>query len=474
MKKLATLIIVTLTTVSLMICDNQQNFANATEETQTVTKITSGDNKGNYELDLTNGKFPEDTVTIEKGKTFSIITWNFPDKEQNFIKLKSNDYTKKCGAIGILQFVDCSVFSVNQTLSGEKELQYTIAQNVGIQKIVFSLYSTKKIRNDVCSPNKTCFTFSKVLKSKTVTIKVVPKQKPVTVVSLGDSYASGEGVEPFYDQDSKDRNLSEDFLCHRSEKAWSGAINVPGLGNPKEYKGKNWYFKACSGAKIIDVAVKEQKRLAVNIPRQLSVFDKYPELKNNTDFVTLSLGGNDAGFIDVITRCLIDVSLIHPNCKGGVNASLGNLDEITNNLKTLYKETSSLAGKKAKILVTGYPHLFSLEAGPCIAPGPLRRAEMNEAIDKFDSGIAKAVEEVDKELGGNSIRFVDVRERFYNHEVCSAALNHSVETYINPIWLGSKKYDLKQWQLTSEYSLHPNEKGIEQYVDAVNEAIGSW
>ena len=59
-----------------------------------------------------------------------------------------------------------------------------------------------------------------------------PAAKPIVVVSLGDSYSSGEGNEPFYNQDLpleiKLSNL--DWLAHRSEKSWPGKLNVGELG----------------------------------------------------------------------------------------------------------------------------------------------------------------------------------------------------------------------------------------------------
>ena len=42
------------------------------------------------------------------------------------------------------------------------------------------------------------------------------------IVSLGDSYSSGEGVEPFYGQNESTANKvkNQDWLAHRSEKSW--------------------------------------------------------------------------------------------------------------------------------------------------------------------------------------------------------------------------------------------------------------
>lgn len=56
------------------------------------------------------------------------------------------------------------------------------------------------------------------------------KKESQIMVSLGDSYSSGEGIEPFYGQNesvsSKVKN--EDWLAHRSQKSWPGLLVLPG------------------------------------------------------------------------------------------------------------------------------------------------------------------------------------------------------------------------------------------------------
>lgn len=47
------------------------------------------------------------------------------------------------------------------------------------------------------------------------------ENKQKIMVSLGDSYSSGEGIEPFYGQNEKisKKVNNPDWLAHRSEKA---------------------------------------------------------------------------------------------------------------------------------------------------------------------------------------------------------------------------------------------------------------
>ena len=51
----------------------------------------------------------------------------------------------------------------------------------------------------------------------------------VVVVSLGDSYSSGEGIEDFYGQEKEweQRVKDEDWLAHRSTKSWPSLLKIP-------------------------------------------------------------------------------------------------------------------------------------------------------------------------------------------------------------------------------------------------------
>lgn len=130
------------------------------------------------------------------------------------------------------------------------------------------------------------------------------------IVSLGDSYSSGEGIEPFYDdipggllpdavalengdiirslngKRVMDLVYSKDWLCHRSKNAWSGMLTLEDyatgqtiLMNKKrgtESKAGNWYFAAMSGAvtgNILDTdtvpnEVKDKAKKGTEIPKE--------------------------------------------------------------------------------------------------------------------------------------------------------------------------------------------------------------
>ena len=102
-------------------------------------------------------------------------------------------------------------------------------------------------------------------------------------VALGDSYASGVGTRTY---------LNDGTSCQRSVYAYPSLISAA--------RAYTLNFRACSGATIADVT-----------SSQLSA------LSASTAYVTLSVGGNDAGFTSVLTTCAQPGWL--SNCNGAID-----------------------------------------------------------------------------------------------------------------------------------------------------------
>ena len=130
------------------------------------------------------------------------------------------------------------------------------------------------------------------------------------IVSLGDSYSSGEGIEEFYDQNLpiEEKVKSRDWLAQRSTRSWPGMLTLSDVdGNMASHRGENWFFVAASGAETKHMTEKQEKIYSKQghegttyLPPQLKVFEKLRGKK--VDYVTLTLGGNDAKFLEIITK----------------------------------------------------------------------------------------------------------------------------------------------------------------------------
>lgn len=108
------------------------------------------------------------------------------------------------------------------------------------------------------------------------------KEHPVI---MGDSYSAGEGGGQYASGTSSAGNS-----CHRSANTWGTSI-YPSLVN-----------LACSGAVALDVISNEGAGAKGNgVPAQVL---QLKALADPADIVLMTLGGNDAGFAEVIVQCV--------------------------------------------------------------------------------------------------------------------------------------------------------------------------
>ena len=308
---------------------------------------------------------------------------------------------------------------------------------------------------------------------------IAAKEDKVIMVSLGDSYSSGEGIEPFFGQEkeTKEKVSDQDWLAHRSQKAWSGLLKVDGVsGTMADNKDTNWFFVAASGAEIKDLTsgqTKAYNKDGINgtftLDPQLDVFDQLE--KGSVDYVTLTLGGNDVGFTELITSAVMnneervqsDIEAIWKKffAENGIRASL----------KEAYKKIADKAGSQAKIIVAGYPKLlnpdgFAINYFVDVDVSAEKTKIVNDSTIKFNSEIEKLVEECRNE--GMNIYFVDVVKEFDGHEA------YTSEPYINEVITTIQPEDINDKGFVSSYSVHPNAEGAKAYARAIQKAIDSF
>lgn len=302
------------------------------------------------------------------------------------------------------------------------------------------------------------------------------------IVSLGDSYSSGEGIEPFYSQSLPDyvkvKNL--DWLAHRSENAWSGMLTLPSLDAPmSEYKDENWYFVAASGATTSNIGgifrktyYKKQLsqtipvlRGTVSLPSQISVFDTLKLQGKSADYVTLTLGGNDVGFTDAVTAAVCSSTYLTPSyLRDKLNQTWENFYEggIRENICAAYEQIHTGAGDEAKILVVGYPRLLDPDGSAVLFSEESSRM-LNTAVSQFNDALEAIVNSYS--LRGYNIYFVSVEDEFLGHGA------YSDHPYINEVILGTKSQDINDTDLVSSYSMHPNYNGACAYAECVQAKI---
>ncbi len=217
----------------------------------------------------------------------------------------------------------------------------------------------------------------------------------VNYVALGDSYSSGVGTG-VYDAASG--------ACARSPLSyaplWAAEHHLASFG-----------FAACSGARTADVLA-----------------NQIPALQPSTDLVTITIGGNDAGFGPVLQTCTVARS--DRTCFAAVDAAEAFERSVLRDRLTRTYAAIRRTAPHAQVIVLGYPRLFDLApscADPRV-PNLARRQKLNEGADVLNDVIRSVSQQFE-------FSFSDVRGRFAGHGVCSAdpwINGPSVSTSVGP------------------------------------------
>ncbi|GAA2775291.1 SGNH/GDSL hydrolase family protein [Kitasatospora cinereorecta] len=221
----------------------------------------------------------------------------------------------------------------------------------------------------------------------------------VRYAALGDSYSSGVGAGSY---------TGESGSCKRSTNSypylWKTAHAPSAFADA-----------ACSGAKTGDV-----------LNSQLGILD------SSTTLVSITIGGNDAGFASTMQTCVLDSD------SACLNAVAAAKQYATSTLPGLLDQVySAIHGKApgAHVVVLGYPHLYKVPGSCIFGISDTKRNAINGAADVLDDVIAKRV-------ANAGFTFEDVRGLFASHEICGSGTR----------WLNSTTLPIDE-------SYHPNAAG---------------
>jgi lysophospholipase L1-like esterase len=195
-------------------------------------------------------------------------------------------------------------------------------------------------------------------------------------VALGDSYASGLGAGDYGDSGG----------CKRSANA--APVLWANSHSPAAFE-----FAACSGAVTDDVL---NGQLAAVTP--------------DTELVSIAIGGNDAGFADVMTDCNLgsDDSCVSRNQEAQAFAQ----SELPGRLANVYSAISA-AAPNAQVIVLGYPHIYQLGGECSVGLSETKRAAINQSADVLADVTSAAASSA-------GFTFVDARNLFAGHEICAS------------------------------------------------------
>ncbi len=236
-------------------------------------------------------------------------------------------------------------------------------------------------------------------------------QAATNYVALGDSYSSGVGAGSYGNSGN----------CMRSSNAypqlWANA-----------HSGTTFKFAACSGARTGDV------------------LSQASNVTSSTTLVTVSVGGNDAGFADVMTTCTTGSD---QTCINRVNTAKTYINNTLPGLLNNVYSTIKSKAPSAKLVVVGYPRFYTVPGSCWVGLSDAKRSAINSGSDALASVLSAR-------SSAHGAKFVDVRGAFTGHNICSSADD----------WLHSLT-----WPVTNSY--HPTVAGQRGgYYNPLVAAIG--
>lgn len=216
-------------------------------------------------------------------------------------------------------------------------------------------------------------------------------------VALGDSYSSGVGTDDY---------ISDGTSCDRSPEGypalWAAAHSTA-----------SFTLAACSGAKTTDVLANQLGGLSAS-----------------TTLVSITIGGNDAGFSTVIEDCIFDSD---SGCVNEVNSAeafaQNSLPGLLGNVYTAIRSHAP----NASVVVLGYPRFYQVPGSCIVGLSNTKRTAINGGADVLDTVTANEAAKF------SGFHFADVRNAFSPHEICSSG----------SVWLHSTDFT----NLTDSY--HP-------------------
>jgi lysophospholipase L1-like esterase len=230
-------------------------------------------------------------------------------------------------------------------------------------------------------------------------------------VALGDSYSSGVGAP------------GQVGLCLQSSNGYPG--QWVSRNSPKSFTNL-----ACGGAVTGDV-----------------VNTQVPFIPSGTDLISITIGGNDAGFAPTVLSCQVSSDAACAQTVADAKA------DITGTLPAKLDATYAAIKAKApnaKVVVLDYPLLFDTSSSYCGLTG------MSLAKRKVLNDGAKVLDDLIKErVAAAKLTFSDVRDEFAGHGICAST------PYLNGLTVSPP-----------QNSFHPNKTGYTNgYLPAFSGAV---
>jgi hypothetical protein len=301
-------------------------------------------------------------------------------------------------------------------------------------------------------------------------------------LAMGDSFSSGEGAYDY--EQGTDVHEKPSNLCHLSKNSYPYL-----LGADTQASGGEFHSVACSGARIKNII--DSSNEGTQYPKPAT--DKHSEwlpgyqnqkayVTGSPSYITLTIGGNDAGFADKLAECAtsaIGVPLLN-TCEYAKDASKQyTAMEIANlyyKLRATYRDVAAATNGQTKIYVVGYPQIVDPK-GWCEDNTHLNdqeRAYVYQATHYADQVIKAAAEDA-------GVYYLDIEHSLDGKNLCSGASNVVVNGTTNgddkinvPVVLTANGDVVAAGTVgIGNESYHPKEEGQRLMAEAIRTATNN-
>ncbi|MGH3941223.1 MAG: SGNH/GDSL hydrolase family protein [Pseudonocardiaceae bacterium] len=255
-------------------------------------------------------------------------------------------------------------------------------------------------------------------------------------VALGDSFAAGPFILP---------QRTDPIGCARSTR------NYPALV-AQDLRVAEFTDVSCSRAVTGNMTAAQAVPLGSNPPQ-------FDALRRDTDLVTVSIGGNDMGFADIVTTCGL-MSVTDPlgaPCKR--QATAGGSDVYAERIIAVAPKIAGVLqgirerSPNARVLLVSYLRLLPPAIG-CWPIVPIARGDV-PYLDGLHQQLNAVLAE---QAGTHGAVFVDAYAASLGHDMCQAPSVKWVEGFI---------------PTRTAFPIHPNAQGMRAVADLTLSTLSS-
>jgi hypothetical protein len=252
---------------------------------------------------------------------------------------------------------------------------------IPVSATAFSLQSTTTYHYRISATNAAGTTYG-VDKSFTT---LSPPPPPKKYIALGDSYSSGVGTGSFYNEACGRSIYAYPYLLHNSHPDWT-FINA-----------------TCENRTTIDM-----------------IQEQLPILTADVNWITYTIGGNDAEFENVMRECFFT------NCDADITEAQTVIKDTLPARLDLVNKIIKEKSPNAKVIVLDYPRLFNGKSCTT-AISESEQKRLNETAELMKTAINAAAVRA-----GSNFIFKDVIPIFEPHAICEGGSGSTTE-WINGV-----------------------------------------